>query len=284
MKIRGDYFIDNGRLLPVAEWTKPDLPDGFTVYEVLRVIDGVPVFLDEHLERMLTSFRLAGNLEACEVETLKRGAIRLTHANGLAYINLRMELYYDASGNLHSYMLFLAERAYPTAAMYRRGVNTETIRAERKNPNAKILRHDMKARAEQIVQEKQLHDVLYVNANNRITEGSRTNIFFVRQGTLYTAPETDVLKGITRQKVLQLCTQEAIPIVFEAIAPEAVADYEAAFFSGTSPKVLPVRHIDDVRLEPSHPLIIRIMGLYNRMIEENIRQTRQTYLKWYQHE
>ena len=46
--------------------------------------------------------------------------------------------------------------------------------------------------------------------NNEITEGSRSNIFFLKDETLVTAPDNAVLNGITRKHILEICRENSI--------------------------------------------------------------------------
>lgn len=275
MNILGQFYIDNGRF--VDSWQKPVAQNGVTLYEVLRVIEGTPVFMEEHMQRLYKSVKLSAVAESPNLEQLKREAVRLVKANALKECNLRIELYYMATGKLQAYRIFEAYRPYPSAEMYSHGVKSMLVQEERKNPNAKVLRYNKKARAENIVTKNKLHDVIYVNNEGLITEGSRTNVFLVRDKVVYTAPERLVLKGITRQKVLHICRSLGMHLQFNPVKASDIDLYQAAFFTGTSPKVLPLKAIDDVVFNPENEIVRQLMEAYGALIREDIALTKNQY-------
>ncbi|MBK6963782.1 MAG: hypothetical protein IPH20_07485 [Bacteroidales bacterium] len=50
-----DFFIANRELLPAEHFTEYFSPELHYVYEVFRVIDGIPLFIEDHLERFFLS-------------------------------------------------------------------------------------------------------------------------------------------------------------------------------------------------------------------------------------
>jgi len=78
-----------------------------------------------------------------------------------------------------------------------------------------------------------------------VTEGSHTNIFFVREGSLYTHPaDHHILNGIARQIVLQLCRELDIPVVERAVALTEIAGMQEAFLTGTSTQIASLGQLD----------------------------------------
>ena len=89
------------------------------------------------------------------------------------------------------------------------------------------------------------YEALLVNENNLITEGSRSNIFFLRNNILFTAPDNMILNGITRKYILEICSENNITVKYEPVNADEISDYDAVFMTGTSPMVLPFNRIDD---------------------------------------
>ena len=52
-----NFYISNGEIKKTKEWT--DEPNGKVIYEVIRIINGKPLFYEEHYERMKNSFKLS---------------------------------------------------------------------------------------------------------------------------------------------------------------------------------------------------------------------------------
>jgi branched-chain amino acid aminotransferase len=155
---------------------------------------------------------------------------------------------------------------YPTSEMYSQGVRADLFRAERTNPNVKKIFPEIRARVAEFILNKDIYDALLVDENDMVTEGSKTNVFFVKDQSLYTAPADTVLRGITREKIFDLCKQLHINIIEQPISINSLHDYEAAFFSGTSPRVLPIRSIAGHSYPASNPVVSRLMKAYDHLV------------------
>ncbi|MBN2814602.1 MAG: aminotransferase class IV, partial [Bacteroidales bacterium] len=82
--------------------------------------------------------------------------------------------------------------------------------------------------------------------NGNITEATHSNIMAVKNGIVYTHPESNlILSGITRLAVLQLCKQLNIPTVEEPVKVSEIKDYDEWFICGTGSEITPIVQIDD---------------------------------------
>jgi branched-chain amino acid aminotransferase len=86
-----------------------------------------------------------------------------------------------------------------------------------------------------------------LDVNGYVSEGSGENLFVVYQGSLYTPPlGNSVLPGITRDAVLQLAREMAIPVVEQLIPREMLYIADEAFFSGTAAEITSIRSVDKI--------------------------------------
>jgi D-alanine transaminase len=76
-----------------------------------------------------------------------------------------------------------------------------------------------------------------------LTEGSRSNLFAVRQGQLVTPPENKVLSGITRDIVVRVMQETPHPVIEAPISID-LSLYEEIFISSTSLHIMPITRID----------------------------------------
>jgi branched-chain amino acid aminotransferase len=80
-----------------------------------------------------------------------------------------------------------------------------------------------------------------------VSEGSGENLFVVHEGSLFTAPlGNSVLPGITRNTVIQLAKEMAIPVVEQMIPRELLYIADEVFFSGTAAEITPIRSVDKI--------------------------------------
>lgn len=99
-----------------------------------------------------------------------------------------------------------------------------------------------KARA----RERGYDEILLVDADGNLAEGPTTNLFTVdAEGTLHTPTAGQVLHGVTRRSVMELCKHDGRPFREETVTPEALFAAAEVFLTGTTANVLPVVSIDD---------------------------------------
>ena len=82
-------------------------------------------------------------------------------------------------------------------------------------------------------------------------------MFFVKGDKVYTAKASDVLIGITRKHIFNVCEKLNIKIVEESIHVDDLDKLDGAFMSGTSVNVLPISSIDSIKLNSINNRIIR---------------------------
>jgi len=154
------------------------------------------------------------------------------------------------------------------------GVKVGLLNAVRPIPHAKVQNPGLRDRANRKISEKGFFEVLLVDSEGHITEGSRSNVFFIKNETLYSSPVEDILEGITRIKVMQLCQNAGIKVVESAIDSTTLDQFQAAFLTGTSPMILPICAIDNIIYKTDLPLLIKLRELYNQLIENYLEPRR----------
>ena len=160
-------------------------------------------------------------------------------------------------------MLYLNPTHYPSAQQYADGVKTELFYGERKNPNIKMMDQELRDATDAAIREHGLYEVILVDRSGQITEGSRSNIFFIKNGEVYTSPLHQVLPGVTRGKIIEILTSKGITVHEEPISASDIGSFDAAFISGTSPKVLPIAAANDVTYDVNDSLLRNLMGWYD---------------------
>ncbi len=178
---------------------------------------------------------------------------------------------YTVKDEIPAYFYGFIPHSYPSFEDFLKGVKTDLFWAERESPNAKIIQQNIREKANQMIKEKELYEVLLVNSDGLITEGSRSNVFFVKGNRFYTAPVYQVLVGVTRQKVLECLSELAFPIIEEAVFSLEISAYDAVFLTGTSPNVLPVNCIGTSTFQTNNFFVEKLMAKYNLMVETYIR-------------
>lgn len=257
------YFVLNGELKSLKLYI-PGQNDG-GIYEVLRVVNGIPLFLEDHLERFFHSAELAGRSIAFSELQIKQFVGELIDKNKVTTGNILV----SCKTNLET---FFTPHFYPTAEMYRDGVNCGILKAERDNPHAKVYQTTVRHRADQLLAEKRFYEVLLVDHLGKVTEGSRSNVFFVADDKLVTSPANKVLLGITRHKTFQMARELNIQVNEREVNLSELQSFNAAFITGTSPKILPIQKIDAFKFDVKNEIVRQLIKRYDELIESYLSE------------
>lgn len=241
------------------------LETGLSIYEVIRVFNARPIFLHDNLLRLDNSLKKSNlklDVSLLHLPDKLKHFIELEH---MEEGNIKYVLHFT-NGKMDEYM-YKIPHYYPTTEAYQKGVDTLTYVAERPNPEVKYHNPALRALTNRLIQEKRVYEIILVDNEGYITEGSRSNVFFIRKDSIYTAPDSYVLPGTSRKRVFDICKAENLDLREKRIPLSALSRYEAAFLTGTSPLILPIRRINDILFDPENPLLRRLMQRYFALIE-----------------
>ncbi len=87
-------------------------------------------------------------------------------------------------------------------------------------------------------------EALLLDHQDNIAEGPGENIFLVREKELHTPKTGKILKGITRETVMEIAQKFGYEIFERDISPEELENFDGAFFSGTAAEVTPISEIE----------------------------------------
>jgi len=268
---KGEWIFINQEFLKA--YSSGQIKNNFSnsVYEVMRVVDKVPVFIEDHYERFENSLKNFELKNYPSIEELKSIIGTICEKNSIRFGNLRFEMYFDESTS--TFALYQIPHFYPTEELYVNGVHLVSFKIERQNPHIKqsVVNSEVRSRIASMQKEENAYEVVLINHMNEITEGSKSNIFFTSGTTLYTAPSNVILEGITRKQLIKLVNNAGIPVTENSIFLNKINEFDGCFLTGTSPKILPVKSIDSVAFNPNHSLVQKLMNLFNNHINDYCR-------------
>lgn len=265
VRIVGKFYLENDLMFSVENLKQP-VGVIKQVYEVLRVVEGKPLFWEDHFARLLESCSIADVLCNDSASDFHGQLARLIEMNRLTEGNIRIDLFQLENDRMFRYAFI--PHSYPSASDYERGVSLGLLHAERENPHAKIVHQVLRDRANQLMVDNNWYEVLLVDHEARITEGSRSNVFFVRGDRFYTPRASQVLLGITRSRVLE-CIDRLGYLFEEAdILVDDLATFDAVFLTGTSPQVLPVSRIEAMNFQVDNKAMRLVHDLFNKVVAD----------------
>jgi branched-chain amino acid aminotransferase len=259
-----DYFIKGENLVSIKDFPLEIASKSGMIYEVIRVNNAKPLFLKEHLERLRKSFEIL-NMPQHNLNSISGLVDKLIEANGVKEGNIKIAIAQNNDSAITPYLYFIPHR-YPNAFQIENGIKTLLQYDERKLPQAKIADWLIRGRANSIIDTKGVYETLLINSNNEITEGSRSNVFFIRDNELITASDNDVLSGITREKVIEIANNLNITLNYRLLPVDDLRCIDAAFITGTSPGVLQIKEIEDIQLDINNAVYTKLFDGYNGLI------------------
>ncbi|MDT2018117.1 MAG: aminotransferase class IV [Planktomarina sp.] len=261
------------------------LGDG--IWEGLRLYDGWLSFLDEHLDRLyeaalyidldigLTREQLTSaiwrTLEANKMETDVHLRVMVTRGRK------KKPFQHPHLSIFGSTIVIIAEHSKPDNSIIDRGIRLHTVPHHRGLPltqDAKLnshsklnciiaLNHAIRAGADEALM---LDPFGFVNTTNAC------NFFIVRNGAVWTSTGDYCMNGITRQKVIDICRENHIPILERNFSLVDSYGADEAFLTGTFGAQSPVFEIDGrvIGSGKAGPVFNRIRQFYKDKIRTNI--------------
>ena len=268
MECFGRYYFLDGNILPI-EHDEEITAGEVSFYEVIRTRKGVPLFFDDHMKRLTNGISTRYDLRNDITELITEGLDALVRQEAFTEINVRITVSFI--GQEYSVHICYITSSYPDDETVRHGVPLIFYRAERFDPGVKLLNNRLRLSVNEALVKEKAYEALLVNKEGFITEGSRSNVFFVNaKGILHTAPDSMVLPGITRKYVIDICLREGYDLVFEAARVSELPDFQTAFITGTSPMVLSVKNIDNHLFNTDNDIVKRLSLLYRQLANDSI--------------
>jgi len=148
---------------------------------------------------------------------------------------------------------------------------------ERPNPkschvDAKITGHYVNSiLATTEAKQKGFDEALLLDAQGNVAEGPGANFFFEKDEILYTSPLGNILPGITRATMFELCDELGFKLVEKYFTPEEVKGADSAFFTGTAAEVAGIASLDRVpfKLKWEDSLGAILQAKYTRRVAFN---------------
>jgi len=268
-----DYYIINGEKKGTELFNDNLIKNGKSLYEIIRVINGVPLFLENHLDRLYNSAKITGLEVSYGLEEIKAVIVDLITSNNAKNGNVKIVFNYKEAERVNNnFLAYFIKHSYPTTEQYENGVSVILYHGERNNPNAKVINSAFREQVDEEIKKKNVYEAILVDRDGNITEGSKSNIFMVKENEVLTAPLEAVLPGITRQTIIDLCSELGIKVSETKVNFNSIKDVDGLFISGTSPKVLPINKVDKMNFSSSsNKIILSIMEGYNNNIEKYVR-------------
>ncbi|MFT3946698.1 MAG: branched-chain-amino-acid transaminase [Agriterribacter sp.] len=235
---------------------------GYSVFEGIRsyktVKGDTKIFKPvEHYERLKNSAQAINlpymwntdDLIVATYEVLKRNNIRDAYIRPVVYAPANMSF----AVNTESFIVIEAWEMAPFLGDKLLRVMTSSFQ----RPNPKGFRIEAKAAghyvnsilASQEAKAKGFDEALLTDMNDHIAEGPGANMFFEKDGKLVTPPPGNILPGITRATVFEICKRLGIAVEERLFKADELKNADAAFYCGTAAEVIGWESLDEVKFK-----------------------------------
>ena len=265
----------NGKILDEKEMVLPvrDLGvlRGYGVFDFLRTYKKKPFHLEDHMVRLQHSASEIGMTIPYSLEELEKAMIDLLDYSDQDEVGLRIVctggFSRDSLTSKEGCNLFILMdplKKFPPE-YYRNGVKIITYKHMRFQPEAKSLNYIPAMEAMQEADEKGAVEALYCDEKGRLLEGTTSNVFIRKQGFWYT-PGRDVLKGVTRQVIMNLI--DPAELKAQDIHIGDLDGAEEVFITSSSKEIVPVTQVDELRFgDGAGPETKKLMQSFRQYVD-----------------
>ena len=227
---------------------------GAGLFETMRSHNGVVFALKDHLDRLFVSAGTLSINNPYDREYITEAINKVLRANKLADARLRLTLtngpMAESEEQRKSTLLITAAklRSYPPE-YYKKGVMV-VLCPFRQNPidptsGRKTTSYFSRMIALNMAHQKRAAEALWFTVDNRLAEGCISNIFLVKDSTLYTPPiKTPVLAGVARKIVCQLALQNSIKLTEKDLLIDDVLSADEIFLTNVIMQVMPITKVE----------------------------------------
>jgi branched-chain amino acid aminotransferase len=228
---------------------------GYGIFDFFKTVGGVPIFLDDHLDRYFHSAARMRLSVGKTREELKEIIAQLMQLNNFPDSGLRITLtggYSTDSISLGQPNLVITQHPMPPPGKEcPPSIRLITYPHQRQLPDVKTIDYLMAIHLQPTIRERGAFDVLYHN-NGVITECPRCNFFLVTADDTLVTPDRNMLKGITRMKVLAFAYANT-KVQERDVLLDEIPTAKEAFITSTSRHIIPVSHLDDIPIGSEAP-------------------------------
>ena len=248
---------------------------GYGIFDFFRLSSGIPLFIDDHLERFYQSAQIARLELIHSKDELKDLIYQLIEINHMPISGIRMVLTGGTGAGAYaigkSNLIVTQEPIiFPSEEMFAQGVKLITHEYLRDIPHVKTINYMTGIWLQNQIKEAGAFDVLY-HHQGLVHELTRSNIFIVNDAGELLTPANQVLHGITRKQLINGLKEE-MEVVVTDVPIGVLNSAREVFITGTTKKVLPVNQIDNMHYS---------IGSVTKRIQEVFSDLEKAYLQYH---
>ncbi|QJF52955.1 aminotransferase class IV [Roseobacter ponti] len=278
----------NGALLHRDEAKVSVYDSGFLLgdgmWEGMRLYNGTWAFFDEHMDRFFASCKTvsldvgmdrAGILDALTRTAAANDMHSEVHCRLMLTRGVKVKPFQHPSlSRTGPTLVIIMEHSTPVDSLQSAGIRLATVPQVRGLPMSQDPKLNSHSKLNCVIaclqaEEAGADEGLMLDPHGFVNTTNACNFFIVRQGEVWTSTGDYCMKGVTRQKVIDLCRANGIPVFEKNFSLYEVHGADEAFLTGTFGAQTPVASVDGKPVgNGKRPVTERIRKLYKNLIEE----------------
>ncbi|MHC4122719.1 MAG: aminotransferase class IV [Planctomycetota bacterium] len=227
---------------------------GVGLFETMRSHEGTVFALSDHLDRLFNSAKVLSINNSYEKDFIEKAIDELLAANKLTEARLRLTL---TGGPISSpdevpksTLLITATQLQPCPPEYYNNGALVVLCPYRQNVNDptcghKTINYFLRMHGLDFARQRRALEALWFTTDNRLAEGSISNVFIVKDSAVYTPKtNTPVLPGIARKYVCKLAGENSVELVEKDLGIDELLEADEVFLTNMIMKIMPVSRIE----------------------------------------
>ena len=257
------------------------LGDG--IWSGIRFHNNKFLFLKDHLDRLFDDaekISLKIHLSKKQISKILHDTININkmktdvHLRLVVSRGIKSTPYQDPAFTISKpTIIVIPEYKQPHDNIYKKGLVLKTVKTIRGPHNVQDPRINSLSKLNCIIacieaKKQKADEALMFDINGNIATNNSTHFFYVKNNCVYTSTGKYCVKGITRQKVIDLCKKNKIKVYQRNFKLKDVLKADEAFVTGTFANIIPVKKINSTKfnLRNNH-ITIKLRNLYLELME-----------------
>ncbi len=260
------------------------LGDG--MWEGMRLYDGVWAFFDEHMDRFFDSCKAVsldpgmdrqGVFEALEATRRANDMQTDAHCRLMLTRGVKVKPFQHPSlSQSGPTLVIIIEHSRPADHLQSEGIRLATVPQVRGLPMSQDAKYNSHSKLNCVIaclqaEQAGADEALMLDPHGFVNTTNACNFFIARRGEVWTSTGDYCMNGVTRQKVIDLCRANGIPIFERNFSLVEAYGADEAFLTGTFGAQTPVSEIDGKAIgNGERPVTQRIRLLYKGLIADEV--------------
>lgn len=281
----------NGELKPRNQAMVSVYDSGFMLgdgmWEGMRLYDGVWAFFEEHMDRLFNSCKAVSLDIGMGRDGIRQALAQTAGANNMhTDVHCRLMVtrgikdkpfQHPALSRSGPTLVIIMEHSKPSPGLQKQGIRLATVPQVRGLPMSQDAKYNSHSKLNCVIaclqaEQAGADEGLMLDPHGFVNTTNACNFFIVRNGEVWTSTGDYCMNGVTRQKVIDLCRKNDIPVFERNFSLVDAVSADEAFLTGTFGAQTPVARIDGKPIgDGGFPVTTRIQALYKELVAEHVK-------------